>query len=154
SVSVASAASSPHKPRKPTAPVPPQALQEFVYRDMTLRVTHADGTPVSGATVYGFCPDLNLLWPRADEDADRTGAIVDLSSVQRSGNDGTVKVTAPPGKWGFFAVAKDGTSTLAAWSDFKGRGAGETITVSPAAGTKHWTLSAPGHDALKPGRLM
>ena len=142
------------KPRRPTAPVPPQALPEFVYRDFMVRVTRADGTPVAGATVYGFCPDLNLLWPRADEEADRTGAIVDPSSVQKSGDDGTVKVSVPPGKWGFFAVAHNGTATLAAWSDFRERAAGETVTLAPVAGTKHWTFSAPGHDSLKPRRLL
>ncbi len=142
------------KPRRPTAPVPPQALPEFVYRDLTIRVTRADGTPVAGAAVYGFCPDLNLLWPRADEEADRTDAIVDPSSVQKSGADGTVKVTVPPGKWGFFAVARSGASTLAAWSDFHERAAGETVTLAPIAGTKHWTLSAPGHDSLKPRLLL
>src|SRR5438046_2510454 len=86
-------AASPHKPRRPTAPVPPQALAEFVYRDFTLRVTRADGTPLAGATVYGFCPDLNLIWPRAGDEADRTGVIVDTAMVQKSGDDGTLKVT-------------------------------------------------------------
>ena len=143
-------AATPHKPRRPTAPVPPQALAEFVYRDLTLRVMRADGTPLAGATIYGFCPDLNLIWPRAGDEADRTGVIVDTSTVQKSGDDGTVKVTVPPGKLGFFAVGRNGKSTLAAWSDFRDRTAGETVTLAPLAQTKHWTLSAPGQDAMKP----
>jgi hypothetical protein len=147
-------AASPHKPRRPTAPVPPQALPGFVYRDFTLRVARADGTPLAGATVYGFCPDLNLIWPRAGDEADRTGAIVDIATVQKTGNDGSVKVTVPPGKWGFFAVGRNGPAILAAWSDFRDRGAGETVTISPLAQTRHWTLSAGGDDVLKPRRLF
>ncbi len=127
------------------------ALPQFAYRTFTVRVLDVEGKPVGGAAIYGFCRELNLIWPRREEDeSDRNGIVWQESFLDKTGDDGTAKVTIPSGAWGFFAVGNAGESVVAAWSDFRERSAGETVTIAPAA-TKHWTLgNTPNELFFKP----
>lgn len=45
------------------------ASSDFAYRHVTLHVESADAQPLAKASIYGFCRDLNLLWPRCDAEA-------------------------------------------------------------------------------------
>src|SRR5690242_4527926 len=91
--------------RAPDAPTKP--LAEFAYRTLTLRCSRADGTPPAGASVYGFCRDLNLIWPRRDDnEAERNSVVWQSSYLHQTAADGAARITVPPGKWAFFAVGK------------------------------------------------
>src|SRR5689334_1072842 len=82
------------------------ALPEFAYREINVKFVRADGKPVSGASIYGFCRELNLLWPRQDHLMKNNAILWDESFLGKTGTDGRLKATVPPGKWGFFALAQ------------------------------------------------
>jgi hypothetical protein len=114
---------------------------EFAYRKMTLVVVDSDGKSVPNALVYGFSRDLNLLWPRCHRREDYEFRWRQ-SLLGSTGAKGVVEVVVPPGKWGFFAVARlpeKPNSVVAAWTDFRERKAGEEIRLMPAH-TKRWEL--------------
>src|SRR5580658_5823096 len=46
-----------------------EALPEFAYRAINVQCVQADGRPVSNACIYGFCRELNVIWPRKDREA-------------------------------------------------------------------------------------
>src|SRR6266487_5050577 len=92
-------AARPEKERTPEVHV--SALAEFAYRELSVRLTDAEGKPVGGASIYGFCRELNLIWPRRDEDvSERNSVIWQESFLDKTGADGRAKVIVPPGKWG------------------------------------------------------
>ena len=130
-------------------------LPQFAYRDVTLHVACPDGAPVAAAAIYGFCKDLNLIWPRRDHEVrDRNDILWQDSFLGKTGNDGNVKATLPPGHWRFFAAGTttDG-SIIAVWTDAHEPIAGETIPISATA-TKHWSFCASNQLALTPRRLL
>jgi hypothetical protein len=127
------------------------ALRGFEYREITINFVQSGGTPVAGASIYGFCREFNLLWPRRDHEmAGRNDVIWDESFLGKTGLDGSVKVTVPPGKWGFFAAARspkgDG-GVVAAWTDFRQPSGGETVRLS-ATVEKRWTFCSAASNAL------
>ena len=133
--------------RRGSAPLP-----EFAYQDFTLRVLQADGTPVAGAAVYGFCPETNLLWPRrSDVEVARNSRVWEDAFLEKTGADGSVKVTVPPGKWGFFASADK--EHIVAWTDFRERHPDDTIELKPAT-TRRWTLACSRIESLNPTRIF
>src|SRR5689334_15330664 len=70
------------------------ALPEFAYRQFTVRFVGADGKPVAGASVYGFCRELNLLWPRRDDaDVERNTYFWQDEFLEKTDSSGSVKVT-------------------------------------------------------------
>ena len=137
--------------------LPAEALREFTYRELNLTVVRADGRPMAGASVYGFCRELNLLWPRIDtEVGGRNDLIWHQSCPGKTGANGSVKVTVPPGKWGFFAAgrAAGGRGTVvAAWTDFREWQAGEKIRLTPTV-RKKWTFCSPDGAALALKRVF
>ncbi|MBA4148559.1 MAG: hypothetical protein H0X66_10635 [Verrucomicrobia bacterium] len=124
-----------------------QVLPEFEYRDVTVIVKQADGKPVASASIYGFSPDLNLLWPRIDK-YPGSDVLWHQSSLGKTGVDGSFKAKLPAGKWGFFAGSRlpDG-AVLAVWSEFAPISPGKVILLAPAA-RKQWALSSFEHEAL------
>src|SRR4051812_10917488 len=95
-------------------------LTEFAYREFTVSVTQADGRPCAGVTLYGFCRELNLVWPRRDKEFEgRNDVLWHDSYLAKTGADGRARVIVPPGKWGFFAAGRtvDG-SIIVAWNGF------------------------------------
>ncbi len=130
-----------------------EILPEFAYRDISLKFTSTDGKPISGASIYGFCRELNLIWPRQDRLVkNRNDILWDESFLGKTGVDGMVKAKVPPGKWGFFALAQTNGTVSAGWSDFRERPAGEIVRLAPTA-TKHWTLCS-ANTVLTPKRLF
>src|SRR5438093_8765597 len=110
------------------------ALPDFAYREFHVRLVREDGQPVAGAKIYGFCRELNLVWPRLnEEEAERNSTIWQESFLEKTDNDGRVKVRVPPGKWGFFAVGRCGETVAAGWSDFRQREAGERVELKTTA---------------------
>src|ERR1039457_3673577 len=84
-------------------------LPEFAFHEINLKFAQADGKPVSGASIYGFCRELNLIWPRRDHELEgRNDVLWDESFLGKTDTNGIVKVIVPPGKWGFFALGKTG----------------------------------------------
>src|SRR5213082_722601 len=74
-------------------------LQEFAYRDLTVSVSQADGRAAANVPLYGFCRELNLVWPRHDAEwQGRNDIVWNEGYLARTGADGLVKVTVPPGK--------------------------------------------------------
>jgi len=134
------------------------ALPEFAYRDVILKVVQADGKPVPGASVYGFCHELNLVW-RPDRDHElegRNNLLWDKSYLGKTDLNGSIKATVPPGKWGFFAAgqaAGDRGRIVAVWTDFRERSAGEVIPLTPTV-TKHWVLRSADAASLEPKRIF
>jgi hypothetical protein len=133
-------------------------LPEFAYREIILKVTQADGRPVPGASVYGFCHELNLVWrPGRDHELKgRNDVLWHESYLGKTDPDGSIKATIPPGKWGFFAagrLAEDRGVIMAAWTDFRERSAGETIQLTPTV-AKHWVLCSAEAANLEPKRIF
>jgi len=133
------------------------ALPEFAYRDLTVEFTQADGKPVPKASVYGFCRELNLVWPRRDHEVGgRNDVLWHESFLGKTDEHGTVKMTLPPGKWGFFAAGRadaDSGTVVAGWSDFKEPPSGGAIHLKPTA-EKKWVLSAADSEVLAPKRIF
>jgi hypothetical protein len=115
------------------------ALPAFAYRKHTLSLSTADGKPVPGASVYGFCREYGLLSPRPDVDEGRDrddGITYDLGTTA---SDGTLSVIVPPGRWAFFAAGALGDGrVIAAWSDYRAREPDEAIALRPTL-KRHWT---------------
>jgi hypothetical protein len=129
-------------------------LQEFAYRELTVRVCQADGRPAAGIPLYGFCRELNLVWPRHDAEWQGRNDIVWTEAyLARTGADGRVKVTVPPGRWGFCAAGRVPGGLVVAWTEFRERAAGEIVSLVPKT-SKRWTLSTPEGAALVSSRLF
>lgn len=134
--------------RAASPPVP-----EFAMRTCTVAVVQADGRPAAGIAVYGWCPELNLIWPRRDQEPEgRNDVLWRESYLDRTGADGCVQVVVPRGKWGFFAAGKTAGGVLAAWSDFCEYPAGTTVRLAPKV-RKQWSLAAAG-EGLTPKRVF
>jgi hypothetical protein len=130
-----------------------QPLPEFAFHQFTVAVQQADGRPAAGVAVYGWCPELNLIWPRRDKELEgRNDILWHESYLGHTGADGRVQVIAPRGKWGFFAAGRSAGGVLAAWSDFRERAPGETVRLAPQA-RKQWTLGAT-NEVLAPKRIF
>jgi len=134
------------------------ALPEFAYRQLNLTVKDADGRPLAGASVYGYCHELNLWWPRLDEEFENRNDVVwHESYLGKTDANGSAKITVPAGQWGFFAAGPLGGllggGVIAVWSDFHERVSGEKIVLAPTA-TKHWELHSPAGAALAPTRVF
>jgi hypothetical protein len=132
------------------------ALPAFAFRKHTLSLATADGKPVPGASVYGFCREYGLLWPRPDADVGRDrddGITWELGTTDKNG---TISVLVPPGRWGFFAVGTRGDGAdarvVVAWSEDRAREANEAIELR-ASVTRHWTLCAHDGRSLAPKSL-
>jgi hypothetical protein len=132
-------------------------LPEFAYREINLTVAAADGKPVTGAAIYGFCPELNLVWPRRDREFEKRNDVLwDESFLGRTDANGRAKAVLPPGKWGFFAVGRGPGSNgtiVAAWTDFRARTNGEEIRLAPTL-SRHWTLCSAEGAELEPKRIF
>src|SRR5262245_29770069 len=83
-----------------------EVLPEFAYQEFTIRFVHADGTPVAGASVYGFCREFNLIWPRNDEFPEKMSPLWRPSFVATTDKHGSAAVKVPAGRWGFFAAGR------------------------------------------------
>ena len=99
------------------AAFPAGPLPEFAYRTMTLVVAGPDGKPVPNAAVYGFCRQLNLVWPRPAKAVEKWNHLIRWheSFLGSTGPDGMAKVVVPPGKWAFFAAAIFPRKTTLSW---------------------------------------
>ncbi|MFN7141349.1 MAG: hypothetical protein ACK4UN_18640, partial [Limisphaerales bacterium] len=133
--------------------LPATPLPEFAYRQVTLSVLDSNGKPVPSAAIYGFAPDLNLLWPRTDR-YEQSDIMWQEKMVGRTGVDGTVQASLPPGNWGFVAVATlPKGEALIVSTDFKIRSKGEKISLK-AIVSKQWTLTSHDGDTLVPNRIF
>jgi hypothetical protein len=133
----------------------PAALPEFQYMQLTLRCVQADGRPLAGASVYGFCRQLNLIWPRRDRELNgRNDVLWDESYLGKTDAGGMASVTVPPGAWRFFAAgrASDG-EVVAEWSDDRERSGGESVLLVPTA-TRLWRFCSADGSPLAPRRLL
>ena len=133
------------------------ALPQFAYRELTLIVVQADGRPIPDASVYGFCREFNLICPRRDHELEgRNDVVWNEAYLGKTGPDGTIKLTVPPGKWGFFAAGssapRPGVAT-AAWADFRDRSAGEKVRLRPTL-TKRWLFCSSEGDPMTPNRIF
>ena len=133
------------------------ALPEFAWREVTLTVTLADGKPAGTARVYGFCRELNLTWPRIDEDMqDRNDVVWHESYLGKTGKDGRIKAIVPPGKWAFFAARAPTEAAgpiVAAWSDYQDRKVGDTVALV-ATKTKRFSLQTEDGQEVAADRLF
>lgn len=140
-----------------TLPVSAKTLPAFAFRQVTLSVVQADGSPVPNASVYGFCRDLNLVWPRPTSDSQWANISVwHPSFLGQTGEDGSVTAKIPAGNWSFFAAASlpgDSPAALVVWSDFRQPLAGENIRLAPAT-QKAWTFCAPNGAPAAPRQLF
>jgi hypothetical protein len=132
-----------------------EALPEFAYQNLTVRFVRSGGTPVAGASVYGFCREYNLIWPRNDEDfSERSSPLWQQSFVAKTEKDGTAAVKVPPGQWGFFAVGRtDNGAVIAGWTEFKRRNANEKIQIE-APVIRRWSFSRAHAGSLKPTTVL
>lgn len=132
-------------------------LSKFAYQEITIIVTQKDGIPVPEAAVYGFCKELNLVCPRRDNELDdRNDILWHESYLGRTDQDGKLRVTLPPGKWGFFSagVAQgDSAKVVVAWSIFKDISSEKDIILTPTL-TNHWNICLPNDSALTPSRIF
>jgi hypothetical protein len=132
-------------------------LPAFAYREITVSVVQADGNPVAGASIYGFCRDLNLVWPRPVDDREWAGPDVWLHSyLGQTDANGKIRAKIPPGAWSFFAAASlpgDSPTALVVWSDFREPTSGETIQLAPTA-RKTWTFCLPNGTPASPQQLF
>ena len=70
-------------------------LAQFAYRDVNLHFVSVDGKPVAGGAIYGFCHDLNLIWPRRDSEVTgRNDILWQESFLGKTGNDGSAPTAA------------------------------------------------------------
>jgi len=133
------------------------ALPAFTYRQVTLSVVQADGKPVAGACLYGFCRDLNLVWPRPADDNQWAGVEVWRQSyLGRTDQNGKIEAKIPPGAWSFVAAATlTGASprALVVWSDFRDPQPGETIRLAPSI-QKTWAFCASDGAVMEPKQLF
>ncbi|HEY2760962.1 MAG TPA: hypothetical protein VGI75_09465, partial [Pirellulales bacterium] len=133
------------------------SLPEFTYREISVRFVLADGTPVAGGSIYGFCRDLNLVWPRRDHEVEgRNDVLWSESFLAKTGADGSIKAKIPPGRWGFFAVGispRSSSSVVAAWSDYREPTSGEVIRIAPDL-AKSWTLCTTDGKVLSPKKIF
>jgi hypothetical protein len=128
-----------------------EVLPEFAYQQFTVRFVRSDGKPLAGASIYGFCREFNLIWPRNDREvSERISPLWDPSFLATTDNDGTAPVKVPPGRWGFFAAGRtsDGV-VIAGWTDFHKRSANERLQIEAAA-AKRWTFRRAPSAALNP----
>jgi hypothetical protein len=131
------------------------ALPAFAYQQITLGFVQLNGEPVAKARVYGFCRELNLLWPRRDHElAGRNDIVWDEAYLGDTGANGAATATLPPGKWQFFAagVTPEG-AVVAGWTDARAIQAGETVRIAPAA-TRRWSFTSANGGILMPRRLF
>jgi len=140
------------------AAVPSEGLPEFAYQNLSLRVVRADGKPVAGALVYGFCRDLNLLWPRGEQnDTERNSWVWEDSFLEKTDKAGQASIKVPPGKWGFYALGRsddeESHAIVAAWSDFRVRHSEEMVQLTAGA-TRGWTLTTAHGDPLKASQIF
>ncbi len=134
-----------------------KALPAFAYRSVTLSVVQADGNPVAGAVIYGFCRDLNLVWPRPATDSEwNDPKIWRQTYLGKTDRNGKIGAKIPPGNWAFFATATlpgDLPKALVVWTDAHEPTAGETIQLAPTA-LKSWSFTLPDGLAASPKGLF
>lgn len=133
-------------------------LPAFAYRDVRLEFTQADRKPIASGSIYGFCRELNLIWPRRDHEMQgRNDVLWDDSFLGKTDSDGFAKAALPSGHWSFFALGHAGgleSSVVAGWAEIEVRDAGQTIHLLPTQ-TKHWILSCTNVSlALNPKRIF
>ena len=129
---------------KPTAA--PKIQPGFAFHQVTIQVAQAGGQPVAGASLYGFCRELNLIWPRPKSDAEWADVNVwHQSYLGKTDSHGRITANIPPGKWAFFATAilpGDSPKALVVWTNYREANPDETIQLAPTT-LKSWSFCLP-----------
>src|ERR1039458_1938458 len=93
-------------------------LPQFRYQTIHISLCDLSGKPVPSAYVYGYCKDLNLLWPRSDvrEMLYEQSPLGHPQLTEVLGNDGQITAKVPLSHWNFMAVGSNGR-IVRAWQE-------------------------------------
>ena len=130
---------------------PAQPLHEFAYRDVQIALLSFEGRAVAGASIYGYCPDFNLIWPTTDREDTKNDPrqhhfLWKEAYLGKTGRDGMIAARVPPGRWSFFACARwpnteKNSRIVAAWSEYVEPQPGSQIVIRPSV-KKSWSFQA------------
>lgn len=109
---------------------PAETLDEFAYRKIRVELVDKDGSPVSGASVYGYCRDMHLLWPRIN--GNQYSQPWHESYLGNTDEVGILSGQVPSGRWAFAACGlSDKNHVVAGWIDFEPLPADGRVRIQP-----------------------
>jgi hypothetical protein len=95
-----------------------EVLDEFAYRKIRVEVVDNDGRPLRGASVYGYCRDMHLLWPRIN--GNQYSQPWHESYLGNTDKAGVLAGQVPSGRWAFAACGLSAKKhVVAGWTDFE-----------------------------------
>ena len=120
---------------------PAEALDEFAYRKIQVAFLDIDGSPVSGASVYGYCRNLHLLWPRINDH--QYSKPWQESYLGNTGQAGILSGQVTSGRWAFVACGLSaGNHVVAGWTDFEPLPRDGQIRIRPKV-IRKWSFTIP-----------
>jgi len=95
-----------------------ETLDEFAYRKIRVEFVDKESRPVSGASVYGYCRDMHLLWPRINDN--QYSQPWQESYLGNTDEAGILAGQVPSGRWAFVACGLSAKNhVVAGWTDFE-----------------------------------
>lgn len=121
-----------------------EPLKEFQLCNGSIKVTDITGKPVKDVAVYGYCKELDLLWPRTPDN--QYSLAWGQEFFARTNDEGTVRAEVPNGKWFFCAVGHIENNTILATDLLTEITADFSLTLSPELTIKStYGLSPESH---------
>lgn len=121
---------------------PAEALDEFAYRKIRVEFVDKEGRPLSGASVYGYCRDLHLLWPRIN--GNQYSQPWQESYLGNTDEVGILSGQVPSGRWAFVACGLSAKNrVVAGWTDFEPLPAHGQVRIRPKV-IRKWSFRIPG----------
>ncbi len=109
---------------------PAETLDEFAYRKIRVKLVDKKGRGVSGASVYGYCRDMHLLWPRINDN--QYSQPWQESYLGNTDETGVLTGQVPSGRWAFVACGLSARNhVVAGWTDFEPLPADGQVRIRP-----------------------
>ncbi len=128
---------------------PAEVLDEFAYRKIQVELVDNDRRPISGASVYGYCRNLHLLWPRINDH--QYSKPWQESYLGNTGEAGILSGQVPSGRWAFFACGLSAKKhVIAGWNDFEPLPAHGRVRIQPKV-IRKWSFRIPATGQSRDG---
>jgi len=119
-----------------------EAADEFAYRKIRVELIDKDDSPVSGASVYGYCRDMHLLWPRINDH--QYSQPWQESYLGNTDELGILSGQVPSGRWAFAACGLSAKNhVVIGWTDFEPLPAHGQVRIRPKV-IRKWSFRIPG----------
>ncbi|MHC4604299.1 MAG: hypothetical protein ACYS6W_13315, partial [Planctomycetota bacterium] len=129
--------------------IPAETVDEFAYRKIRVELVDNDGRPLRGASVYGYCRDLHLLWPRIN--GNQYSQPWDESYLGNTDELGILSGQVPSGRWAFAACGLSAKNhVVIGWTDFEPLPAHGQVRIRPKV-IRTWSFRVPGTGQSRDG---